>query len=84
MSFYSKDSQKITTKKEPYTTRIINALQNGQLTTDELLNVLDESSNKINYLVDGLKKNIANGLVEKIDNPKEKRLYAGHSYKLKN
>jgi hypothetical protein len=58
MSFYFKNSQKITNKKEPYITRILDALKNGQLTTDEILNVLDEPNNIINYLIviDGLKK----------------------------
>ena len=82
MSTYSKDSQR-SGVKAPYATRILEALQDGPLNTDELLISLDESANKINYLIEGLKKLLEMGLIDKIYNPKERRQYAGHSYILK-
>jgi hypothetical protein len=80
--FYSKDSQK-KPKQLSYPKRILEALQKGEMTTDELLIELNEPDNKINYLIDGIKKNIKDDKIIKIDNPREKRLWKGHSYKLK-
>lgn len=73
-----------TRKSTTFASRIHQALvETGRpTTTDELLDMLREPSYKINYIIDGLKKEIERGNVVRIENPKEKRLWAGHFYVL--
>lgn len=78
-SYNLRDSQ----KRHTFETRILHALQQGGImTTDDILVAIDEPATKLTYAIDGLKKGIAKGLVQKIETPGEKRLWAGHRYAL--
>jgi hypothetical protein len=64
-----------------YYDRILTVLPEDEpVTFPGLLALLNVSTSKSTYVIDGLKKGIKNGIIRMIQVPSEKRLYIGHLY----
>lgn len=64
-----------------YYDRILTVLPEDEpVTFSGLLALLNVSTDKTIYVIDGLKKGIRNGIIKMIQVPFETRLYVGHLY----
>ncbi len=72
------------TKNSTYADKIICVLSNHSipLQIEEIMEFMNIEPPKLSYIIDGLKKLIAKGVVKKIENLNEKRLYLDHAYML--
>jgi hypothetical protein len=72
-------------KNSTYADKIVCALNNHNkpLNIEEIMEYMNIEPPKISYIIDGLKSLIAKGIIGKIVNINEKRLYLGHTYIIK-
>ena len=68
-----------------YADKIVCVLSNHNkpLNIEEIMEYMNIEPPKISYIIDGLKSLIAKGIIGKIVNINEKRLYLGHTYIIK-
>ena len=71
-------------KKLSYVDKIIEVFKKyGEyLDIDEIMQHMNVENTKLTYIIYAIKKLISNGIIIKITNTTEKRLFLGHKYKL--